>query len=112
MVSSKGRTVLGLALTGLLAAAMLLSPFAAVVARAQGPDNEDGNDLLPPGPLISTASPIVPLFQGTGTQNQAANLTAQNRDMRTLLDEMTLVQVLWEKTGYAQTLCAGNGLRN
>ena len=25
---------------------------------------------------------------------------------------MTLVQLLWEKTGYAETRCAGNGLNN
>jgi hypothetical protein len=105
--------MLGLALTAVLAAAVVLSALAtAPVAQAQVPD-EDEADLLPlPGPLISTASPVVPIHQGTGTQNQAANLTAVNRDMRVLLDEMTLVQVLWEKTGYAHTVCAGNGLRN
>jgi hypothetical protein len=32
--------------------------------------------------------------------------------MRVLFEEMTLVQLLWEQTGYARTRCAGNGLNN
>jgi hypothetical protein len=33
-------------------------------------------------------------------------------DVRVLFEEMTLVQVLWERTWYAETACAGSGLMN
>jgi hypothetical protein len=32
--------------------------------------------------------------------------------MNVLFEEITLVQLLWEKTGYAKTECAGSGLNN
>ena len=34
------------------------------------------------------------------------------RDVKVLFEEMTLVQVIWETTWYAETRCAGVGLNN
>ena len=101
-MSRKSRAIRVLALTPLLAAAVVLSVLAAApVARAQGPE-----------PAVSSALGTTPLFQGTARQNQAANVRPLNEDLRVLFDEMTLVQLVWEQTGYAKTLCAGYGLQN
>lgn len=101
-MSRKSRAIPVLALTALLAAAIGLSDLAAApVARAQGPK-----------PAVSSTLGTAPLYQGTARQNQAANVSPLNEEIRVLFDEMTLVQLVWEKTGYAKTLCAGNGLWN
>jgi hypothetical protein len=49
--------------------------------------------------------------QTTGPTALTKSLSA-TEDIRVLFEEMTLVQVIWEETGYAKTECAGNGLNN
>ena len=47
---------------------------------------------------------------------EAANVlevtSETNEDVSVLLEEMTLVHLLWEQYGYARTACAGSGLNN
>jgi hypothetical protein len=43
---------------------------------------------------------------------EVAMPTAENHDVKVLLEEMTIVQLLSEQTGFAETVCAGNGLNN
>ena len=45
-------------------------------------------------------------------QSGRASRVPYTHDMEVLFAEMTLVQLLWEQTGYAKTECAGNGLNN
>jgi hypothetical protein len=86
MMSSKLSVVPVLGLIGLLVMALMVGAFASV-AFAQGSD-EDAEE---------------------------ADLTTSLPDpeaVSVLFEEMTLVQVISEETGYAKTECAGNGLNN
>lgn len=66
-------------------------------------------------PLASPTVPavgIVPAAQG-GEAGDVSEVTPEtNKDVKVLLDEMTLVHLLSEQYGYARTACAGNGLNN
>ena len=78
------RSISVLGLTGLVVAGLLLSISAtASSAEAASPD-----------------------------QSGRANRVPYTHDMKVLFEEMTLVQLLWEQTGYARTRCVGNGLNN
>jgi hypothetical protein len=46
------------------------------------------------------------------TQATGFDAAPYNHDVMVLFEEMTLVQVLWEETWYAETRCAGVGLNN
>jgi hypothetical protein len=86
MMLSKRSLASSLGLIGLLVIALFVNGFAGV-AFAQDEDED-----------TKLTAPVDPL--------------AAAEDRRVILEEMTLVQVLAEDTGYAKTECAGNGLNN
>jgi hypothetical protein len=65
-------------------------------------------------PLEPSTVPVAnlnPTVQDEGTEDVTLPV-AVNEDVKVLLEEMTLVHLLWEQYGYAKTACAGNGLNN
>jgi hypothetical protein len=65
-------------------------------------------------PLEPSTVPVAnlnPTVQDEGTEDVTLPVEV-NEDVKVLLEEMTLVHLLWEQYGYAKTACAGNGLNN
>ena len=118
MSRRKSRTISVLGLTGLLVATLILSA-SATASSAEAVSVEPavalGEVAEPVRPEVDEedASSVADLVQrATPDQNGRANRPPYAHDARVLFEEMTLVQLLWEQTGYAKTLCAGNGLNN
>ena len=118
MSRRKSRTISVLGLTGLFVTTLILSAsataspaeavsFEPVVALGEvaepGRPEVDKEDASSAADLVQRATP---------DQNGRANHVPYTHDMKVLFEEMTLVQLLWEQTGYARTRCAGNGLNN
>ena len=118
MSRRKSRTISVLGLTGLLVATLILgasataSPAEAVSVE---PEVALGEVAEPSRPEVDEedARVVADLVQrATPDQNGRANRVPYTHDMKVLFQEMTLVQLLWEKAGYAKTECAGSGLNN
>jgi hypothetical protein len=116
----KSRAIQVLGLTGLLVVTLALSACAplvqvevsqveptATLAEAAAPS--------PPQAEEEAAAPAAeeePAPEEATEQKEAAIPAPSSEDVRVLLEEMTLVQLLSEQTGFAETVCAGNGLNS
>ncbi len=115
----KSRTIPVLSLTGLLVITAALSacaplvqvevsqvePTATLTAAAAGPAQVEKE-------VVTPAAEVEPISEEATEQKEAAIPGPESDDVKVLLEEMTLVQLLSEQTGFAETVCAGNGLNN
>ena len=118
MARREPRTISVLGLTGLLVATLILSA-SATASPAEAVSVEPlaalGEVEEPGRPDVEEDAGIVvadPDQRAAPDQNGRANRVPYTHEMNVLFEEMTLVQLLWEETGYAKTECAGNGLNN
>jgi hypothetical protein len=114
----KSRAIPVLGLTGLLVIAVVLSacsPITVEVVRVE--PTVALTEAAKPGPsevekeAVTSAAEVEPAPE-RAPQQTAAIPTPITHDVKVLLEEMTLVQLLSEQTGFAETVCAGNGLNN
>ncbi len=119
MSRRKSRAISVLGLTGLLVTTLMLSASASASpvegvsvepAVAAGKEaGEPGRPTLDEETKTSAANQV----QGaTSDRIRRSSRVPYTHDMKVVFEEMTLVQLLWEQTGYAKTKCAGNGLNN
>jgi hypothetical protein len=115
----KSRAIPVLGLTGLLVVTVVLSacsPITVEVVRVE--PTVALTEVAKPSPsevekeAVTSAAEAEPTSEMASEQMAAASPTPMSHDVKVLLEEMTLVQLLSEQTGFAETVCAGNGLSN
>jgi hypothetical protein len=114
----KSRAIPVLGLTGLLVIVVVLSacsPITVEVVRVE--PTVALTEVAKPSPsevekeAVTSAAEVEPAPE-SAPQQTAAIPAPITHDVKVLLEEMTLVQLLSEQTGFAETVCAGNGLNN
>jgi hypothetical protein len=108
-------------LTGLLVITLALGACAAPLIQVEVSQVEPTaalTEAAAPGPsqvekeAVTPAAEVEPVPEGATEQKEAAMPSPYTQDVKVLLEEMTLVQLLSEQAGFAETACAGNGLNN
>jgi hypothetical protein len=115
----KSRAIPALGWTGLLVVTAVLSACSPITVEVvQVEPTMALTQVAEPGPsegeqkAATSAAAAEPTPERATEQTEAAISTPMTHDVKVLLEEMTLVQLVSEQTGFAETECAGNGLNN
>jgi hypothetical protein len=115
----KSRAIPVLGLTGLLVVTVVLSACSPITVEVVSVEPTVAlTEVAEPSPsevekeAVTSAAAVEPTPEMAPEQTVAAIPTPMTHDVKVLLEEMTLVQLLSEQTGFAETVCAGNGLNN